>query len=56
METETTTWSEFPNEWKAIVEQILTSEEINKSKKAGLWEPVWDPSRKVNHLSKVILR
>ena len=38
METETTTWSEFPNEGKAIVEQILASEEINKSKRAGLWE------------------
>ena len=54
METETTTWSEFPNGAKAIVEQILASEEINKSKRAGLWESVWDPSRKVNHLSKVI--
>ena len=39
VETETTTWSEFPNGWKAIVEQILVSEEINKSKRAGLWEP-----------------
>ena len=29
METETTTWSEFPNGEKAIVEQILASEEIN---------------------------
>ena len=27
METETTTWSEFPNGRKAIVEQILASEE-----------------------------
>ena len=33
METETTTWSEFPNGGKAIVEQILTSEERNKSKR-----------------------
>ena len=24
-----TTWSEFPNGWKAIVEQILAPEEIN---------------------------
>ena len=31
-ETETTTWSEFPNGGIAIVEQILLSEEINKSK------------------------
>ena len=38
METEKTTWSEFPNAGKAIVEQILVSEEINKSKRAGLWE------------------
>ena len=37
METETT-WSEFPNGGKAIVEQILASEERNKSKRAGLWE------------------
>ena len=27
METETKTWSEYPNEAKAIVEQILESEE-----------------------------
>ena len=39
MESEATTWSEFPNGGKAIVEQILTSEERNKSKRAGLWEP-----------------
>ena len=38
METETTTWPEFPNGGKAIVEQILASEERNKSKRAGLWE------------------
>ena len=35
---ETTTWSEFSNRGKAIVEQILVLEEINKSKRAGLWE------------------
>ena len=35
METKTATWSEFPNGGRAIVEQILVSEEINKSKKAG---------------------
>ena len=33
MERETTTWSEFPNEGKAIVEQMLASEERKKSKK-----------------------
>ena len=37
METETT-WSEFHNGRKAILEQILASEERNKSKRAGLWE------------------
>ena len=36
METETTTWSQFPDGGKAIVEQILASEEINKSKRAEL--------------------
>ena len=52
METETTTWTEFPNWGKAIVEQILSSEEMNKFKGAGLWESqsgIW----KINHLSKV---
>ena len=34
METEVI-WSEFPNEGKATVEQILAPEEINKSKRAG---------------------
>ena len=38
METETTTWSEFPNGGKAILEQILASGNRNKSKRAGLWE------------------
>ena len=38
METETKTWSEFSNGGKAIVEQILASEEENKSIRAGLWE------------------
>ena len=38
METETPTWLEFPNGRKAIVEQILALEEINKSKRARLWE------------------
>ena len=36
METETTALSEFLNGGKAIVEQILASEEINKSIRAGL--------------------
>ena len=39
METETTTWSEFPNGGKAIVEQKLVLEERNRSKRAGPWEP-----------------
>ena len=38
MKTETTTWSEFSNEGKAVVEQTLASEERNKSKRAGLRE------------------
>ena len=38
METETTTLSGFSNRGKAIVEQILESEEINRSERVGLWE------------------
>ena len=38
METETTTWSEFTNWGKAIVDQILGLEERKKSKRAGQWE------------------
>ena len=38
METETRAWSKFSSGGKAFVEQILASEEINKSKRAGLWE------------------
>ena len=38
METKKTTWSEFPNGGKAIVEQILASEGGNKYKRAELWE------------------
>ena len=39
METEATTWSEFPNGGEVTVEWILASEVRNKSKTAGLWEP-----------------
>ena len=47
------TWSDFPNGGKAIVEHILASEEINKSRRAvGI--TVRDPSHKVNHMSKII--
>ena len=54
-ETEATICSEFRNRGKAIVEQSITSEEINKSKSAGLWESQSGYlSRKVYHLSKVI--
>ena len=38
METEITKWSEFPTGEKATAEQILESEEINKSKRAGQWK------------------
>ena len=38
MDTETKTWSEFPNGGKTIVEQMLVPEERKKSKRAGLWE------------------
>ena len=54
MESQWTTISEFPNGGEVIVEQVLASEEINKSKRAGLRVIVWDLSRKGKHLSKVI--
>ena len=38
METDKTTWSEFPNGGKAFAEKIIASEQRNKSKRAGLWE------------------
>ena len=39
IETETTTWLEFLDRRKANVEQILVSEDRNKSEKAVLLEP-----------------
>ena len=54
MKTETTTWSEFPNGGKAIVEQIIASEERTKSKRVRLRITVWNQSRKLDHLSKVV--
>ena len=54
METEATTWLEFSNWGKAIVEQIPASEDRNKSKRVGLRVTVRDLSRKINHLSKII--
>ena len=49
IETETTTWSEFPNERKAIVDQILVSVERNKSKRTGLWE--WQSGIQIGELT-----
>ena len=56
METETTTWSEFPNGGKAIAEQTPASKKKKKkvqNSKTGRIT-VWDPSREVNHLSMVM--
>ena len=57
METETITWSEFPVGGKAIVEQILASEEGKKSKRAvpqsGIWVgklTIWVRSFKIEKL------
>ena len=38
MENGMTAWSEFRNGGEGIVEEILASEEINQSKRPGLWE------------------
>ena len=53
METETTTWSEFPNGGKAIAQQIIPSKERNKPNRTACIT-VWGLSRKINHLSKVV--
>ena len=51
METEIAIWSEFPNGGKATVEQILVSVDINKSRRAELWESQWGIRlRKADHL------
>ena len=52
MGTEITAWSRFPSVGKAIVRQILASEEISKSK--GTLRVTVNPSRKVNCQSRVI--
>ena len=49
METETATWSEFPNGGKSIVEQILASEDSESVRVT-----VRDLNREINHLSEVI--
>ena len=53
MEAETTT-SKLLNGGKTIIEQTLVSrkKEIQKSRAVKI--TVWDESRKLNHLSKVI--
>ena len=53
LQTETTTWSEFPNGVKAVVKQILASEERTK-KKHDCESHSLDLSRKVNQLKKVV--
>ena len=37
-ETEATIWSELSNEARSAFQQILGSEDRNRSKKKGLWE------------------
>ena len=39
METDKTTWLEFANGGEATIEEMLGSDEINQSQRAGLWEP-----------------
>ena len=48
METEPTTWLEFPKVGNAIVEQILAWKEREKSIRAGLWES--QPTTRVGKL------
>ena len=41
VEAETIIRSEFPNGGKATLEKILAPEEIDKPKRAGMWESQW---------------
>ena len=52
-EIETATWLKFPNGGKVTAQEILVSEEKNKSKRAGLWQST-SGIRVVDYLSKVI--
>ena len=55
MESHKMAQSEFPNGGKDIAEQILASEEINKSKRAGMLRvTVRDPSMKIKHLKSFV--
>ena len=51
METDRTTWSEFPNRGKAILEQILASEERNNPEEQDFESPEFD-SKKDSYLTK----
>ena len=55
METETTTWSEFPKEAKATIKQTLGSEEKINPKEEDCDNHTVQESRKVNHLNKKAL-
>ena len=48
IKTETKTWLELPHGEKATIEQTLASEEVNESRRTGLWELVRDPSTGLN--------
>ena len=55
METQTVTWSEYPNGRKAVVKHILALKEWNKFKKGGLWESkseiqIWIRSFEIQNL------
>ena len=49
METVTVTWSKFPNGSKTTVKQILASKEMNKPKRAELWQ--WQSGIQVGKLT-----
>ena len=55
IKTETTTWLDFLNGWKAKTEQMLTSEAWNKSKKARAKIRIRDPSRKNNNIDEDLI-
>ena len=48
METETTTWSEFPNEGKATRKQIVGSNEKYWNKKYWAWKSITEFTRSIS--------
>ena len=56
VQTETTTWLEFPKERNVVVDKYLHQKKERNPKEQDSWSRIrtWNVSRKAKHLSKVI--